>query len=212
MRTNPFTDSVDFLFHSALWWIFVILVVASLAIACVNLARDENQRNLENLSTYVLRFFIGCMWWQQTLWKLPPTYTDLPDGSGGLRYWVSKMLTGAAFSWHSDLVQNVVLPHFLLFAPLVYAAEVFIGISLMLGLATRLGALLGALMAINLWLGLYRTPNEWPWTYFFLIVIQLLFVIYHAGRSLGADALIRERLREAGASAGWRSRLLALIT
>ena len=212
MRTNPFTDSVDFLFHSALWWIFVILVVASLAIAFVNLARDENQRNLEDLSTYVLRFFIGCMWWQQTLWKLPPTYTDLPDGSGGLRYWVSKMLTGAALSWHNDLVQNVVLPHFLLFAPLVYAAEVFIGISLMLGLATRLGALLGALMAINLWLGLYRTPNEWPWTYFFLIVIQLLFVIYHAGRSLGADALIRERLREAGASAGWRSRLLALIT
>jgi len=82
----------------------------------------------------------------------------------------------------------------------------------MLGLAMRLGALLGALMAINLWLGLYRTPNEWPWTYFFLIVIQLLFVIYHAGRSLGADALIRERLREARASADWRSRLLALIT
>src|SRR5689334_8357647 len=212
MRTNPFSDSVDFLFHSALWWIFVILVVASLAIAFVNLARDENQRNLKHLSTYVLRFFVGCMWWQQTLWKLPPTYTDLPDGSGGLRYWVSKMVTGAAFSWHSDLVQTVVQPHFLLFAPLVYAAEVLIGISLMLGLAMRFGALLGALMAINLWLGLYRTPNEWPWTYFFLIVIQLLFVIYHAGRSLGADALIRARLREARASADWRSRLLALIT
>ena len=212
MRTNPFSDSVDFLFHSALWWIFVILVVASLAIAFVNLARDEHQRNLKHLSTYGLRFFIGCMWWQQTLWKLPPTYTDLPDGSGGLRYWVSKMVTGAAFSWHSELVQNVVQPHFLLFAPLVYAAEVFIGISLMLGLAMRFGALLGALMAINLWLGLYRTPNEWPWTYFFLIVIQLLFVIYHAGRSLGADALIRDRLRETRASADWRSRLLALIT
>ena len=212
MRTNPFSDSVDFLFHSALWWIFVILVVASLVIAFVNLARDENQRNLKHLSTYGLRFFIGCMWWQQTLWKLPPTYTDLPDGSGGLRYWVSKMVTGAAFPWHSDLVQSVVQPHFLLFAPLVYAAEVFIGISLMLGLAMRFGALLGALMAINLWLGLYRTPNEWPWTYFFLIVIQLLFVVYHAGRSLGADALIRERLREARASADWRSRLLALIT
>jgi len=212
MRIDPFTDALNFLFHSALWWIFVILVVASLVIAAVNLARDESQRNIKDIATYALRFFIGCMWWQQTLWKLPPTYTDLPDGSGGLRYWVSKMVTGAAFSWHSDFVQNIVLPHFLLFAPLVYAAEVFIGISLMLGLAMRFGALLGALMAINLWLGLYRTPNEWPWTYFFLIVVQLLFVIYHAGRSLGADALIRERLREAGTSADWRSRLLALVT
>src|SRR5437667_9209931 len=212
MRPNPINDAIQFLTGSSLFYVFMILVAASLAIAAFNLSRDPGQRNLKDLSSFALRFFIGCMWWQQTLWKLPPTYTDLPDGSGGLRYWVSKMLTGAAFSWHSDLVQNVVLPHFLLFAPLVYAAEVFIGISLMLGLATRLGALLGALMAINLWLGLYRTPNEWPWTYFFLIVIQLLFVIYHAGRSLGADALIRERLREAGASAGWRSRLLALIT
>src|SRR5215471_11881355 len=212
MRIDPFTDALNFLFHSALWWIFVILVVASLVIAAVNLVRDENQRNIKDMATYALRFFIGCMWWQQTLWKLPPTYTDLPDGSGGLRYWVSKMVTGAAFSWHSDFAQNIVLPHFLLFAPLVYAAEVFIGISLMLGLAIRFGALLGALMAINLWLGLYRTPNEWPWTYFFLIVIQLLFVIYHAGRSLGADALIQDRLRTAPTPAGWRSRLLALVT
>ena len=210
MRIDPFTDSLGFLFHSALWWIFVILVVASLVIAGINLARDENQRSINDVATYVLRFFVGCMWWQQTLWKLPPTYTDLPDGSGGLRYWVSKMVTGAAFSWHSDFAQYVVLPHFLLFAPLVYAAEVAIGISLILGLATRLGALLGALMAINLWLGLYRTPNEWPWTYFFLIVIQLLFVIYHAGRSLGADALIRDRLE--ARAADWRSRVLALVT
>src|SRR5207244_2211147 len=179
MRPNPIDDATRFLSSSALHYVFLVLVIASLIVAGINLARDPAQRSLKHLATYALRFFIGCMWWQQTLWKLPPTYTDLPDGSGGLRYWVSKMLTGAAFSWHSDLVQNVVLPHFLLFAPLVYAAEVFIGISLMLGLATRLGALLGALMAINLWLGLYRTPNEWPWTYFFLIVIQLLFVIYH---------------------------------
>src|SRR5262245_37654575 len=188
MRIDPITDALDFLFHSALSWIFVVLVIASLVIAGINLARDDHQRNLKHIATYVLRFFVGCMWWQQTLWKLPPTYTDLPDRSGGLRYWVSKVVTGPAFSWHCDFVPYIVQPHFLVFAPLVYAAEVFIGISLILGLATRFGALLGALMAVNLWLGLYRTPNEWPWTYFFLIVIQLLFVIYRAGRSLGADA------------------------
>src|SRR5262249_50885117 len=153
--------------------IFAALVVASLAIAAVNLMRDESQRDIKDIGTYALRFFVGCMWWQQTLWKLPPTYTDLPDGSGGLRFWVNKMVTGAAFQIHSDFVQYIVQPYFLLFAPMVYAIEVSIAVSLILGLATRLGALMGALMAINLWLGLYRTPGEWPWTYFFLIVIQL---------------------------------------
>jgi hypothetical protein len=44
-------------------------------------------------------------------------------------------------------------------------------------------------MAINLWLGLYNAPGEWPWTYMFLVVLQLIFVINPPGRSLGIDAL-----------------------
>jgi hypothetical protein len=63
----------------------------------------------------------------------------------------------------------------------------------MLGLLTRLGAIFGTLMAVNLWLGLYSAPGEWPWTYFFLIVIQALFVIDPPGLSLGADVLINLR-------------------
>ena len=59
---------------------------------------------------------------------------------------------------------------------------------------SRLGALLGALMAANLWLGLYSAPGEWPWTYVFLLLLQLLFLILPPGRSLGMDALMR-RLR-----------------
>ena len=190
MRANPISDALSFVAGSALSHVFIGLVVASLLIAGLNLARDPDQRTLKALSTFVLRFFIGCMWWQQTLWKLPPTYTDLPDGSGGLRYWMTKMVDGAAFQFHSDFVQNLVLPNFRLFAPLVYGIEVFIAVSLMTGTAVRLSGLLGAAMAANLWLGLYNTHGEWPWTYFFLIVIQLLFAIDRAGRSLGVDALI----------------------
>ena len=190
MRANPIFDASTFIAGSALSRVFIALVIASLLIAALNFSRDPDQRRLQAVSTFVLRFFIGCMWWQQTLWKLPPTYTDLPDGSGGLRYWMSKMLDGAAFQLHSDFVQNLVLPNFFLFAPVVYGIEVFIAVSLMTGTAVRLSGLLGAAMAVNLWLGLYNTHGEWPWTYFFLIVIQLLFAIDRAGRSLGVDALI----------------------
>ena len=67
--------------------------------------------------------------------------------------------------------------------------------SLILGIITRLGALLGLLMALNLWLGLYSAPNEWPWTYAFIVILQLWFLIDPPGRSLGADALLRRRRR-----------------
>ena len=183
-----------------------------MVIASLNLTRDPRQRNLKDLSTFALRFFIGCMWWQQSLWKLPPTYTDLPDGSGGLRYWVGKMVDGAAFQLHSDFVQYVVQPHFLLFAPVVYATEVFIGVSLMTGTAVRVSGLIGAAMAINLWLGLYHAHGEWPWTYFFLIVVQLMFAIHRAGLSLGGDALIARYLEATPSRRGAQARILALIT
>jgi hypothetical protein len=61
----------------------------------------------------------------------------------------------------------------------------------MLGLFTRLGGLLGALMAMNLWLGLYRAGYEWPWAYFFLILLQITLIVEAAGRSLGLDAVLR---------------------
>ncbi len=81
----------------------------------------------------------------------------------------------AAIPLQADFVNNIVLPHFYLFAPIVYAAEVLTGVSLMLGAFVRLFALIGALQILNLWLGLYSAPGEWPWTYFFLLVLQLMF-------------------------------------
>ncbi len=212
MRPNPITDAIQFLSGSALFYVFILLAIASLTIASLNLGRDRRQRNLKDLSTFALRFFIGCMWWQQSLWKLPPTYTDLPDGSGGLRYWVGKMVDGAAFQLHSDFVQYIVQPHFLLFAPVVYATEVFMAISLMTGTAVRLSGLIGAAMATNLWLGLYHAHGEWPWTYFFLIVVQLMFAIHRAGLSLGGDALIARYLEATPSRRGAQARILALIT
>ena len=194
MRTNPFGDTLEFLtgqeWTTAVFW---ALLIASVVIAVVALRRDPAQRTTRHLWMFFSRLMIGAMWWQQTLWKLPPTYTDQEDGSGGLRFWMEEMTKNAAFGAHAKLVKNVVLEHFYFFAPQVYFAEVMIAISLMLGLFTRVGGALGFLMAMNLWLGLYRAPAEWPWTYFFLMVVNGSFAVLHAGRSLGIDALLAAR-------------------
>ena len=69
------------------------------------------------------------------------------------------MIENASTQLQSDLVRDFVLPNITLFGPLVYAIEVATAVSLILGSATRLGAA----MTINLWLGLYNAPSEWPW-------------------------------------------------
>ena len=106
------------------------------------------QRSIGHVGIGTLRVLVGCMWWQQSLWKIPPHY------DWGLIHWMQEMVGHASTQLQSDLVRDIVLPNIAVFGPLVYAIEVAIGISLILGVFTRLGGALGALMAINLWLGL----------------------------------------------------------
>jgi len=88
---------------------------------------------------------------------------------------------------------------------------VLIAVTLILGLFSRLGAFVGALMAINLWLGLYRSAAEWPWTYFFLMIVQIMFLVQRPGRSLGLDAILSRQEPEP-ASRGLWSRLVRLLS
>jgi uncharacterized membrane protein YphA (DoxX/SURF4 family) len=124
---------------------------------------------------------------------------------------MGEMAKWASTGLQRHFVKEVVLPHFYFFAPQVYFSEVLVAFTLILGLFSRLGALVGTLMAINLWLGLYRSPAEWPWTYFFLIVIQITFLVQRPGRSLGLDAILLRREQESSDRRLW-GRLVQLVS
>ena len=197
MRHNPLSDTIAFLLQPA-WTtaIFWLLLLASVAVAVYAFRSIPGQRSASNIGNWAFRVLIGCMWWQQTLWKLPPFYTDHPEqpfGDTGLAYWMTVMGKSAAIPLKADLVNNIVLPHFYLFAPIVYGLEALTAISLLLGIFVRFWGLVGAAQILNLWLGLYNADGEWPWTYFFLLVLQLVFALHHYGRSLGVDAIIVAR-------------------
>jgi len=202
MRHNPISDVIQFLLQPA-WTtvIFWLLLVGSIAVAIRVYRTMPAQRTIEHTANWLFRLSIGCMWWQQTLWKLPPFYTDHPEqpfGETGLAYWIGVMGRSAAIPLQSDFVNNIVLPHFYLFAPIVYSLEVLTAVSLILGIFVRLWGLTGALQILNLWLGLYNAEGEWPWTYFFLLVLQLIFAVHRYGRSLGLDALVVARWKTSG--------------
>jgi uncharacterized membrane protein YphA (DoxX/SURF4 family) len=194
---NPVSDVIAFLTKPA-WTtlVFWLLLIGSIAIAARAAAALPEQRRPEHVARWIIRFLIGTMWWQQSLWKLPPFYTDQPGkpfGETGLAHWMQIMGKSAAIPLQADFVNHVVLPHFYLFAPVVYAAEVATGVSLMLGVFVRLFGIIGALQILNLWLGLYNAWGEWPWTYFFLLMLQLMFALHRYGRSLGVDAILPAR-------------------
>jgi uncharacterized membrane protein YphA (DoxX/SURF4 family) len=90
--------------------------------------------------------------------------------------------------------------------------ETFIGVTLILGLFTRLGAFVAVGMAANITIGILSVPHEWVWTYVMLIMLALLFLLTGAGRSLGVDAFLGPRLERAGAGGSRVARLLAWLT
>src|SRR6202023_923403 len=134
MRHSPISDLLNFLQQPAFvsgpagpTAVFWVLVLASLAVAGYAFAAMPGQRRATHLSNWVFRFLIGCMWWQQRLWKLPPYYTGHPDqpfGATGLAYWMRLMGKSAAIPQQAEFVNNIVLPHFYVFAPVVYSLEV----------------------------------------------------------------------------------------
>jgi uncharacterized membrane protein YphA (DoxX/SURF4 family) len=215
MRTNPFFDALQFLIQpawtTAIYW---LLVLGSIAIALYAWRTLESQHSGQHVTNWLCRFFVGSMWWQQTLWKLPPLYTDNPSDpvNTGLHYWMTQMGNSASIPLQADFVNHVVIPHFYFFAPIVYALEVLTAVSLLLGVFVRFWALIGALQILNLWLGLYRADGEWPWTYFFLLLLQVIFTVHQYGRSLGLDAIIVDRSAHRQTINGGLSRLLIKLT
>lgn len=144
-------------------------------------------------SIALARVLGGLLWLSQLSWKLPPDFGCTPNHHG-LCYWMGQMVDNTIFPPQGYLVKNLVLPHYHLFGWLVFGLEAITGVLLVLGLFTRLGALLGLLESINLGLGIAFAPGEWYWSYLLMIVLHLLLLAVAAGRYYGLDALIRERL------------------
>jgi hypothetical protein len=69
--------------------IFWLLLVGSCTIAVAALRADPAQRTAQHICIWLLRLIVGSMWWQQSLWKIPPNYD-------GLIYWMKQMVDHAS--------------------------------------------------------------------------------------------------------------------
>jgi thiosulfate dehydrogenase [quinone] large subunit len=141
----------------------------------------------------ISRTLIGAMWLLSLRWKLPPDFA--PATGRGLMDWLLLEVEHPAFGFYSSVIETIVIPNFTLFAWLVFLLELFIGISLLAGWLTRLGAVAGLLMSINLGIGLLEVPGEWPWSYMMMAMWHGVFLVVAPGRLWGVDARLRGRLR-----------------
>lgn len=153
------------------------------------------------------RILYGVLWWQQSKWKVPSDDFGRTSG-GGLWYWVQQEIQYPTLPAYRDFLVNVMIPNWTLFGWMTLVTETFIGVTLILGLFTRLGSLVAIGMAANITLGILSVPHEWGWTYTMLIMLPVLFLLTGAGRSVGLDALLVPRFERAAAGGSRICRLL----
>jgi thiosulfate dehydrogenase [quinone] large subunit len=95
--------------------------------------------------------------------------------------------------FYRDFVQQVVLPNLGLFARLVPWGELLVGVTLVLGLATRLSATAALVLLVNYMLA----KGAWFWDPFSndaaLTAVAVALIIGAAGRTFGLDAMLARR-------------------
>jgi len=157
------------------------------------------------------RIVYGLLWWQQSKWKVPSDDFGRKSG-GGLWYWVQQEIQYPTVTAYKDFLVNVMIPNWTFFGYMTLITETFIGVTLILGLFTRLGALVAVGMAANITIGILSVPHEWVWTYVMLIMFAALFLLTRAGRSIGVDSFLGPALERAGARGSRIARLFGWLT
>jgi uncharacterized membrane protein YphA (DoxX/SURF4 family) len=189
-------------FTVVLYW---AILIGSLYVFSVNWRRDPSQRTAQHISIYCMRVVSAGMWYLGTLWKLPWPV------AAGFKFWLISTVKYTSFAPLGDFMQ-IFVDHIDIVQPLVYLLEVFFTASLMLGFMVRFTGILAALFTLNLLIGLYNDPTEWPWTYVGIICAHGMFAATQAGRSFGLDNLLAKGMLSWAPSRGPVARVLALAS
>ncbi|MFQ5547674.1 MAG: DoxX family protein [Woeseia sp.] len=115
------------------------------------------------------------------------------DFAAGLSGFLTSQLE-QCFSFYRPFIESVVLPNNQMFAALVSWGELLIGLALIVGLATRYAAFVGAFMVLNFWFAkglpvLAGANHDVAW---FIVLIVLGFI--PAGKIAGLDDGLSDRL------------------
>lgn len=141
----------------------------------------------------LVRVTVAFLWMSGAAWKVPPDFGE--ETGSGLYRWVNYAVEYPVFAPYTWLVENLVLPNFTLFGWGVLLAEASLGAFLLVGLFTRLFAVVGIAQSLAITLSVLNTPDEWPWAYYMMIALHVVLLAVAAGRVYGLDGLLRPQWR-----------------
>ncbi|MDQ2679969.1 MAG: DoxX family membrane protein [Candidatus Eremiobacteraeota bacterium] len=145
----------------------------------------------------LLRICTGAFWLIHGIPKFTNSDKYMPP-NGFMPQVVQKAMQGGPGPYH-DFLANVVTPHIGLFAELVRLGEVVAGLLLFFGLLTRLGGLIGVVLALNYMasFGEFTSFQGWSGLDAAVLGLSAIHFVLPTGKMLGVDGLLgRGRTRK----------------
>jgi len=136
----------------------------------------------------VLRMYTGIFFAWNGLGKI-----RRDDFAAGMERFLNGQL-GSSFDFYRPFVESVVLPNKSMFAAMVAWGELAVGLAMVVGLATRYAAAVGAFLVLNFWFAkglpvLAGTNHDVVW-----FVIFVVLGMVPAGKIAGLDNGLSDRL------------------
>ncbi len=146
---------------------------------------------VSRLGIALLRIVVGVTFLHEAAWKRPPEFGR--DTGRGLWEWSNFAVEYPVFLPYSWFVEYIVQPNFILFGWTVFFLEAALGAFLILGLFTRLTAVVCVFQSLAITFSVLNQPvySEWDYAYYLLIGANLAIIGTAAGRHYGLDAALR---------------------
>ncbi|GAB3125589.1 DoxX family protein [Glaciibacter psychrotolerans] len=137
----------------------------------------------------IVRVGVALLWIQNVGWKVPPDFGRASNS--GLYYWSGLAVSHPVFPPYSAVVDAVVRPGIEFFGWTTILIEGGLGAFLLIGLATRLWAVIGIAQTIAITLSVLNAPHEWHWSYYLMLLAHIALFATAAGRCYGLDGVLR---------------------
>jgi len=147
----------------------------------------------------IFRIYTGAFWLIHAIPKFTDSASFLPP-DGFMPQMIQKSI-GSTTGFYHDFLANTVLPNIAVFAQLVRAGELLVGISLVLGLFSRIGGLGGMFLALNYMLAknAFGAPDGYGSLDFVAFVISFFNLVLPTDARWALDTALFRRRRRAAA-------------
>jgi len=142
--------------------------------------------NSDKIGIIIMRTVLAMVWFSQAIGKVILRDNDMYKDHDEFLDQLNYMRVTHPNSFVENFIDNILISNVDFVVYIVIFTELFVALSLGLGLFTRAGAFVGGMMAITLFI-LTLGWDEWIWTYPLIFFPHVLFFLSRSGRQIGLD-------------------------